>query len=96
MAKFKLGSEEFDVDWKQWLAGGCGVTDADCIALGLLMRGVEFQRVKYLDLVSLFSFFVLGAQSSQMDNQIGDAGASHLGQGMKFNSSVQILRLVRC
>ncbi len=39
---------------------------------------------------------LLGAEPIQWDNYIGDAGASSLGEGLKCNSSVQMLQLVSC
>jgi hypothetical protein len=52
MAKVKLGSEEFDVDREEIQAGRCGVSDAECVALGARMKGGEFQSVKTVVLVS--------------------------------------------
>ncbi len=43
-----------------------------------------------------FLLVLLGAEYLQGDNKIGDAGASSLGEGLKCNSSVQILDLVSC
>ncbi len=100
MAKVKLGSKEFGVDCEEIRAVGCGVSDAECVALGARMKGGEFQRVKTVVLVS-FSLFLhllhlLGAESLQNNNQIGDVGASSLGEGLKCNSSVRELNLVSC
>ena len=39
---------------------------------------------------------LLGAEPLQNGNNIGDAGASSLGEGLKCNSSVQWLNLVSC
>ncbi len=96
MAKAKLGSKEFDVDCEQIEANECGVSDEECVALGARMKGVEFQRVKTVYLVSFFVLLLLGAEPVQHQNNIGDAGASSLGEGLKCNSSVQRLNLVSC
>ena len=97
MAKVKLGSSEFAVDCEAiWAGLGCGVLDEECVALGARMKGGEFQRVKTVELVSFFVLLLLGAEPLQENNNIGDAGASSLGEGLKCNSSVQILRLVSC
>ena len=55
MAKVKLGSNEFDVDSEEIDAIGCGVTDADCVALAMRMKSGEMRRLKKLELVRLFS-----------------------------------------
>ncbi len=96
MANVKLGFMEFDVDCEKIWASGCGVSDEECVALGARMKGGEFQRVKTVILVSFFVLLLLGAEPSQAENKIGDAGASFLGEGLKCNSSVQILGLVSC
>ena len=96
MAKVKLGSKEFDVDYEVIDAGGCRVSDEECVALGARMKGGEFQRVKTVYLVSIFVLLLLGTEPLQWDNKIGDAGASSLGEGLKCNSSVQTLNLVSC
>ena len=57
MAKVKLGSKEFHVDSEEIYAIGCGVTDADCVALAALMKSGEMRRLKKLSLVRLFSVF---------------------------------------
>ena len=96
MAKVKLGRWEFDVDCEVINASGCDVSDEECAALGARMKGGEFQRVKTVELVSFFVLLLLGAEPSQRVNNIGDAGASSLGEGLKCNSSVQTLSLVSC
>ena len=96
MAKVKLGSKEFDVDCEEIEASGCGVSDEECVALGARMKGGEFQRVKTVKLVSFFVLLLLGAEPLQSYNNIGDAGASSLGEGLKCNSSVRELWLVSC
>ena len=55
MAKVKLGRREFDVDSEEIDAIGCGVTDADCVALAARMKSGEMRRLKKLELVRLFS-----------------------------------------
>ena len=51
----------------------------------------------YLDFWFEMGFWIfLGAESLQGGNQIGDAGACSIGEGLKFNASVQILYLVSC
>ncbi len=57
MAKVKLGSKEFDVDCEEIVAVNCGVSDAECVALGERMKGGEFQTVKRVVLVSFFLIF---------------------------------------
>ena len=96
MAKVKLGSKEFDVDCEEIDANYCGVSDEECVALGARMKGGEFQRVKRVYLVSFFVLLLLGTEPLQYNNNIGDAGASSLGEGLKCNSSVQTLNLVSC
>ena len=39
---------------------------------------------------------LLGTEPLQCNNNIGDAGASSLGEGLKCNSSVKTLDLVSC
>ena len=96
MAKVKLGSKEFDVDCEEIWARGYGVSDEECVALGARMKGGEFQRVKRVYLVSFFVLLLLGTEPLQVRNNIGDAGASSLGEGLKCNSSVHKLHLVSC
>ena len=55
MAKVKLGRMKFDVDSEVIYANGCGVTDADCVALAARMKSGEMRRLKQLYLVRLFS-----------------------------------------
>ena len=95
-----LGSREFDANCEVVDAGGCGVTDAECAAFGARIKSGEFKALTTIYLVRLFSFILVslcvGAESLQWNNQIGDAGACSIGEGLKCNSSVQILRLVSC
>ena len=56
MAKVKLGSKEFDADSREIRAGGCQVTDADCAAFGMRMKGGEFATLTGVNLVSFFWF----------------------------------------
>jgi hypothetical protein len=54
-------------------------------------------RERLVGLLFLYGFWVfLGAESFQRENQIGDAGACSIGEGLKWNSSVQTLDLVSC
>jgi hypothetical protein len=54
-------------------------------------------RERLVGLLFLYGFWVvLGAESLQEGNQIGDAGACSIGEGLKCNSSVQTLWLVSC
>ena len=55
MVKVKLGSTEFGVDSEEIDASGCGVTDADCVALAARMKSGEMRRLKRLYLVRLSS-----------------------------------------
>jgi hypothetical protein len=56
MAKVKLGSREFDADSRVIYARGCHVTDADCAAFGMRMKGGEFATLTTVHLVSFFWF----------------------------------------
>ena len=47
-------------------------------------------------LVSDGFWIFLGAESLQAGNQIGDAGACSIGEGLKCNASVKELYLVSC
>ena len=100
MAKVKLGGKEFDADCQEIDANSCGVTDAECVAFGMRMKGGEFKRLTKVYLVSWLGWgmcwLFLGAESLQVNNQIGDAGACSIGEGLKSNSSVQVLYLVSC
>ena len=95
-----LGSREFDANCEVVDAVRCYVTDAQCAAFGARIKSGEFKALTKIILVRLFSFILvprcLGAESLQGGNQIGDAGACSIGEGLKCNSSVQILRLVSC
>jgi hypothetical protein len=54
-------------------------------------------RERLVGLLFLYGFGAfLGAESLQDRNQIGDAGACSIGEGLKCNSSVQELHLVSC
>ena len=107
MSKVELGSEEFDVDCEEIYAFGCGVSNADCIALAARMKTGEISRVKKLDLVRFFSVLflfcflavfpvssLLNCIDSQYRNNIGDDGAQALAEALLSNSSVQRLDLV--
>ena len=59
MPKESLGRWKTDVDSENINADGCGVTDAECVALGTRMALGEFKRLKILSLVSIFSFLFL-------------------------------------
>lgn len=79
--------------------GGAGARD---LGQGLKLNG----GVQFLDLVSRAAFFcefgVLAGllsfitQENQTRNQLGDAGAIELGQGLESNGSLQELYLVSC
>ena len=96
----KLGSQEFDANCEVVDAYRCGVTDAECAAFGARIKSGEFKALTKIDLVRLFSFILvprcLGAESLQHGNEIGDAGACSIGEGLKCNSSVRELNLVSC
>jgi hypothetical protein len=96
MAKGKLGSTEYAVDCEVISAHKCGVSDEECVALGTRMKSGEIQRVKMLELVSFFLLLLLRTEPLQQCNNIGNAGASSLGEGLKCNSSVRELHLVSC
>ncbi len=55
MAKVRLGRKEFDVDSEEIIAWGCGVTDADCVALAARMKSGDIRRVDTLQLVRFLS-----------------------------------------
>jgi hypothetical protein len=65
IAKVKLGRKEFDVDCEEIDAGSCGISAADCAALGAWMEMGGFNRVKIMILVrfhvrvGFFRFFAL-------------------------------------
>ena len=59
MAKVKLGSREFDADSREINAGGCQVTDAECAAFGMRMKGGEFATLTEVYLVSFFGFVLV-------------------------------------
>jgi hypothetical protein len=61
MARVKLGTREFDVNREEINAWSCGVTAADCAALGARMQSGEVSRVKNLNLVSFIIGFVFCA-----------------------------------
>ncbi len=58
MATVKLGRKEFDADSRSIDADGCQVTDADCAAFGMRMKGGEFATLTTVNLVSFFFGFV--------------------------------------
>ena len=107
MSKVKLGRKEFDVDCEEINASGCGVSDADCIALAARMKTGEISRVKILKLVRFFSVLflfcflavfpvssLLNCIDSQGDNNISVDGAEAIAEALRSNSSVQELNLV--
>ena len=59
MAKVKLGSREFDADSREIHAGECQVTDAECAAFGMRMKGGEFATLTKVNLVSFFGFVLV-------------------------------------
>ena len=59
MAKVKLGSREFDADSRVIKADGCQVTDAECAAFGMRMKGGEFATLTIVNLVSFFGFVLV-------------------------------------
>ena len=63
MATVKLGSEEFQmefrVDSEKIDAYNCGVSAADCTAFAARMKTGEISRVKKLILVRFILFFLL-------------------------------------
>lgn len=102
MAKVKLGRKEFHVDCEEIDAGSCGISAADCAALGACMRSGGFNRVKIMILVRFervgffyfFALFVLTTFVAQFANNLGDQEAELITEGLRFNSSVQELDLV--
>ena len=59
MAKVKLGSREIDADSRLIHANGCQVTDAECAAFGMRMKGGEFATLTHVFLVSFFGFVLV-------------------------------------
>ena len=59
MAKVKLGSRGFDADSRVINAHGCQVTDAECAAFGMRMKGGEFATLTTVWLVSFFGFVLV-------------------------------------
>ena len=59
MAKVKLGSREFDADSREINARFCQVTDAECAAFGMRMKGGEFATLTAVNLVSFFGFVLV-------------------------------------
>ena len=101
MSLIKLGSIFFSIDSEQIDASGCGVTDAECVALGARRELGEFKRLKILKLVILFVLcicsvhrIVFANSVVQNNNNIGDEGAKAIGAALQVNTSVQELILV--
>jgi hypothetical protein len=101
MSQIKLGSQSFSIDSEEIDASGCGVTDAECVALGARMASGEFKRLKILKLVTLFVLcicsvhrIVFADSVVQNANKIGDEGAKAIGAALQVNTSVQELHLV--
>ena len=65
MAKVKLGSREFDADSREIHAGKCQVTDAECAAFGMRMKGGEFATLTAVNLVSFFGFVLVSGISQR-------------------------------
>ena len=59
MAKVKLGFQEFDADSREIFASFCQVTDAECAAFGMRMKGGEFATLTHVFLVSFFGFVLV-------------------------------------
>ena len=59
MAKVKLGRKEFDADSREIGAYDCQVTDAECAAFGMRMKGGEFATLTEVNLVSFFGFVLV-------------------------------------
>jgi hypothetical protein len=101
MSKIKLGIKSFSIDSEEIDASLCGVTDAECVALGARMALGEFKRLKILKLVTLFVLcicsvhrIVFADSVVQYNNNIGDEGAKAIGAALQVNTSVQVLHLV--
>jgi hypothetical protein len=102
MSQIKLGSKYFSIDSEEIDASGCGVTDAECVALGARIASGEFKRLKILKLVILFVLcicsvhrIVFADSVVQGDNKkIGVEGAKAIGAALQVNTSVQQLHLV--
>ncbi len=83
---------------------GRRVADLELVVLGQGMARGDFGRVKRINLVScqllLFVLFVaqcllLMTRGLQYNNQVTDAGVIGLGKGLKCNTSLQTLHIVR-
>jgi energy-converting hydrogenase Eha subunit B len=101
MSQIKLGSKSFSIDSEEIDASGCGVTDAECVALGARMASGEFKRLKILKLVILLVLcicsvhrIVFADSVVQYNNKIGVEGAKAIGAALQVNTSVQELNLV--
>ena len=101
MSQIKLGRKYFSIDSEEIDASFCGVTDAECVALGKRMASGEFKRLKILNLVILFVLcicsvhrIVFADSVVQGYNNIGVEGAKAIGAALQVNTSVQVLILV--
>ena len=84
----------------------CGASDAEAVSLGLKMMAGVVGNLKRLKLASvcgfdaLVFFFQLGCGwgwltcGLQAGNRIGEAGVLSLAEGLRVNSSLQMLDLV--
>ncbi len=109
MAKVKLGTKSFSVDSEVIDASFSQVSDAECVAFCARLSAGDFKRLRVLHLVSAFLLFLLLfvlrvfrcceesgrlTLAVQGHNDIGAEGGKALGEALKVNNSVQILKLV--
>jgi hypothetical protein len=97
-----LGQCMFHPNCEEIVAGGCRVSDEDVIKLGKRMAGGKFRKLRTLWLVSiglhsslfLARMVLVVMREFQTYNRLGDSGVLGLVEGLKSNSSLQILDLV--
>jgi hypothetical protein len=103
MATICWSGREFRADCQRVDARASGVSDEDVVLLGEMMAEGEFGSLETLWLVNLLVVFLCSFCAPsliewsclQFDNQISDAGACALGQGLSKNCSLKWLNLVR-
>jgi len=106
-ATISLGRLKFSSSCEIIDAKDCRVSDEEALSLGRMLSAGKFGTLKKLHLVSrfllcsvhlvaqlLFEELLAMTLDLQTGNQIGDAGACGLGQGLMANSSLQRLNLV--
>ena len=111
LVKVSLGGYEFDASREHINAVGGDVSEEDAVSFGERMVAGEFESLQTLHLVREFEFgtcccaylamlsrcegMLELTRGLQGGNHVGDAGACGLGLGLKVNSSLLELNLVR-